>query len=64
MMVGIDQSGHDQAATRVYRAIDRVLVRREIANVDDVVTFDEDAAILDEAVVFIEGYEVSVGYQQ
>ena len=64
MMVGIDQPWHDEAASGINRAIDLVLVRGEIANVDDVVAFDENAAVLDEPVVFIECDEMSVGYQQ
>jgi hypothetical protein len=64
MVVRVDQPWHNEAAAGINRAIDLVLVRGEIANVDDVVAFDENAAFLNEAPVFIEGYEVSVGYQQ
>jgi hypothetical protein len=63
MMVRVDQAGHDQAATSVNRPIRPVLVGRELSDIDDVVALDENAAIFDKAVIFIERDEVSVGDQ-
>ena len=64
MMVGVDQAGHHQAAPGVDCAIRRVLVGREVAHVDDVIAFDENAAVLDKVVAFVERDQVSVGDQQ
>ena len=63
MVVGVDQAGHDEAAPGIDSTIDLVLVSREIADVNDVIAFDENAAVFDKAVVLIKRDEVSIGDQ-
>ncbi len=64
MVMGVDQPRHDQAAAGIDSAVRSVRARGNLTDLDDLVAFDVNTTALDEAIVFIEGYQVSIGDQQ
>ena len=63
-MMRVDQTRHDQAAAGIDSAVRRVRPRDNLTDLDDPLSFDVNTAALDKAIVFIEGDQMSIGYQQ
>ena len=62
-MMGVDQAGHDQAATGIDGAVGIVITTIEVSHLYDFVAFYKDFAVFDEAILLIQRDQVSVGDQ-
>ena len=64
MMVRVNQPGHDKAATGINGAVCRMGACVKITDSDDPAAFNVNTAAVDEAIVFIERDQASIGDQQ